>query len=97
MAGDFRSANPILMDTLLTAGAACALGALLISLRIGERDRIRAAAALFVAMLGLLLAVLYPGAQLFFATLALVAAVAYAVLAIIVMRRRAARRRNGRD
>ena len=67
---------------LLTAGAACALGAFFIALRLGERGRIQRAGALFVAMLCLMLAVMYPAADLFFGCTALVAAVAYAVPAI---------------
>ena len=46
------------MLNLLTAGAACALGAFFIALRLGERGRIQRAGALFVAMLCLMLAVM---------------------------------------
>ena len=67
---------------LLTAGAACALGAFFIALRLGERGRVQRAGALFVAMLCLMLALMYPSAELFFGCLAIVAAVAYAVPAI---------------
>lgn len=64
---------------LLTVGAACALGAFLISLRMGNRDRIRQSGALFVAMLGLLLARLYPAWEILFSAIAIGAALAYAV------------------
>lgn len=73
---------------LLTAGAACALGAFLISLRLGERARIQRAGALFLAMLALLLAGLFPAAQLFFGILAIAAALAYAIPAVRSIRAR---------
>ncbi|WP_423820741.1 hypothetical protein V5738_10410 [Salinisphaera sp. SPP-AMP-43] len=64
---------------LLTIGSACAMGAFLISLRMGHRDRIRQSGALFVAMLGLLLARLYPAWEWLFSAIAIGAALAYAV------------------
>tara|TARA_B100000925_G_scaffold193203_1_gene146198 strand:- start:276 stop:521 length:246 start_codon:yes stop_codon:yes gene_type:complete len=67
---------------LLTAGAACALGALLIALRLGEKGRIQRAGALFVAMLSLMLAVLWPDAELLFGSVGIVAAIAYAIPAV---------------
>ncbi|ROO26639.1 hypothetical protein [Salinisphaera japonica] len=67
---------------LLTAGAACALGAFLIALRIGEPGRVQRAGALFVAMLSLMLAVIFPGAELFFGFVGIVAAIAYAIPAV---------------
>lgn len=71
-----------MLPALLTAGAACALGAFLISLRLGERGRMQRSGALFIAMLGLLLAELYPRWWGVFGAIALVAALAYAIPAV---------------
>ncbi|HET7315348.1 hypothetical protein, partial [Salinisphaera sp.] len=71
----------MLLD-LLTLGAAFALGAFLISLRLGERGRIQRSGALFVAMLALLLAQLYPQIELVFGAIAIAAALAYAIPAV---------------
>lgn len=81
----------MLLD-LLTAGAACAFGALLISLRLPGRGRRLRAALLFAAMLALLLARLYPRAGLLPAVIGLAVAVAYAVLTVRQLRRERGRR-----
>lgn len=67
---------------LLTLGAACALGAFLISLRIGDRGRMQRSGALFVAMLALLLVKLYPRLEVVFGAIAIAAALAYAISAL---------------
>ncbi|MGB7754471.1 MAG: hypothetical protein WBL23_00180 [Salinisphaera sp.] len=67
---------------LLTLGAACALGAFLISLRMGDRGRRQRAGALFVAMLALLLVQLYPRLEIVFGAIAIAAALAYALSAL---------------
>ncbi|KEZ77260.1 hypothetical protein [Salinisphaera hydrothermalis] len=78
---------------LLTLGAACALGAFLISLRLGDRGRVQRSGALFVAMLGLLLARLYPQLEVIFGAIAIAAALAYAIPAVRHIRSR----RDGRE
>lgn len=75
----------MLLD-LLTLGAACALGAFLIGLRIGDRGRIQRAGALFIAMLALLLSRLYPHLGLVFEAIAVAAALAYAIPAVRQLR-----------
>lgn len=83
----------MLLD-LLTLGAAFALGAFLISLRLGERGRIQRSGALFAAMLALLLAQLYPQIELVFGAIAIAAALAYAIPAVRHLR---AQRRDRDD
>lgn len=79
---------------LLTLGAACALGAFLLSLRLGDRKRIQRAGALFVAMLALLLTKLYPRLEVVFGAIAIAAALAYAIPAA---RQALAQRERGDD
>ncbi|AWN17088.1 hypothetical protein [Salinisphaera sp. LB1] len=76
---------------LLTVGAACAMGAFLISLRMGDRGRMQRSGALFVAMLALLLVRLYPQFEIVFGAIAVAAALAYAISAL---RHAGARRRD---
>ncbi|MGN8157257.1 hypothetical protein ACS8Y6_05125 [Salinisphaera sp. RV14] len=76
---------------LLTVGAACAMGAFLISLRMGDRGRMQRSGALFVAMLALLLVRLYPRFEIVFGAIAVAAALAYAIPAL---RHAGARRRD---
>lgn len=64
---------------LLTAGVACGLGAFLISLRMGGRGRMQQAGALFLAMLALLLAQLYPDWGGLLGIVSIIAALAYAI------------------
>ncbi len=73
---------------LLTLGAACALGAFLISLRLGDRGRMQRSGALFVAMLALLFVKLYPRFEIVFGAIAIAAALAYAIPALRQMRAR---------
>lgn len=82
---------------LLTLGAACALGAFLISLRLGDRGRMQRSGALFVAMLGLLLARLYPRLEIVFGSIAIAAALAYAIPAVRQIRARRDRRDDSND
>lgn len=72
---------------LLTIGAACALGAFFISLRLGDRGRMQRSGAVFVAMLALLLSQLYPHWGLLFGIIAIIAALAYAIPALRNMHR----------
>lgn len=86
----------MLLD-LLTLGAACALGAFFISLRIGDRGRMQRSGALFVAMLALLLSRLYPHLGLMFEAIAVAAALAYAIPALRQLRSEQHRRDDSSD
>lgn len=67
---------------LLTAGAAFALAAVLVALRLGDRARAGRAAALFTVMLAMLLGQLYPGFFPLFGAVAIAAALAYTISAL---------------
>lgn len=75
-----------MLINLLTLGAACALGAFLISLRMSDRGRTRRAGALFVTMLALLLAEMYPAWFPVFGAVGIVAAFVYAISAMRQLR-----------
>lgn len=76
------------MTTLLSIGVACALTALIMSLFMRDRARIRQSVAMFVAVLAVLLAQIYPQWANPLAAVAVIAAFAYALQALWTMRKR---------
>ena len=67
------------MLALSTAGAACALAALLISLRRGDRRGMQLTGFLFAAMFALMLSELYPSLRALFGIVAIAAGIGYAL------------------